>query len=126
MRKTSVLSATEKLDAATILQLTWKQKVCAIVAVRILELALKYDEFYPDDVETRDILDEDKNIIGTTFRRLTKQKLIAETGNYRRSSAESANGRRIFGYKLASRALAETLVERLGGVRFSKQRELPL
>lgn len=124
--KTSVLSATEKLDKATIQQLTWKQKVCAIIAVRILTKALSSMAFFPDEVDFSDINADDKNVIGTTFRRLTKMEMIKETGNYRRSKSEDANGRRIFEYEVASTALANALVERLGGVRFDKQQDLPL
>lgn len=116
------------LDDVALKQLLWKQPETAAIASRILNRALVgYAEFYVDEIALEDIRSCDKNAIGTCFRLLANQGMIAQTGRFRKSRAENAHGRTIFGYTLLRSDLARALLQRMSGIAHpNRQTELPL
>ena len=119
------------LDEASINQLTWKQKVSCIVRCRILEAALNVNstDLCADDIKQDDLLPQDKNVVGISFRILAKQGMLApkmssEGQVTRKSSRKETNGRRVSVWKLGNAPLAQAYLKRYGSVRFESQQQL--
>ena len=120
-------SPSDKLDEVERLMQWFKNPTLARCAVAILNRALMNAETWPDEVDLSFVGPDDKNCIGICWRSLRQAGLLVELpGLSRRSRAEKANGRRIFCYGVSSRALATTLVRRLGGTAQDPQQNLPL
>jgi hypothetical protein len=104
----------QTLDEVAIRQYVWKNPTMQAVAAIICRAALVRSEFYPDTLNFSSVPQGDRNCIGITFRTLLRMGLIEQTGLFRSSEAEGANGRIVFQYTLANRALTEALLERTG------------
>lgn len=121
----------QKLDKVLLNQLVWKNPSCTTVGIRILNRALSAPHFYPEDIDHSDLPKDDLNTVGSMFRFLggKKASLIHRTANFKSADcdkAPKANGRTVFAYTLTDgkRAVAESLVKRLGGEPVKKQMEL--
>jgi hypothetical protein len=114
------------LDQVTIKHLTWKPGAMRELAVAVLHHAMltgSGQEFYPDEVKLDEplawLLSESPNCTGTCYRNLKVAGIIEPTGHFRRSNMErraKSRGRTVFAYTLASRARAETFLQRNGDV----------
>ena len=103
-----------KLDEVAIKQLTWKPTVMRDVAHIIVSHFLKDRIAWSDDVEIAGLRHEDMNCIGSAWRLLTGAGVIAPLAQFRRSTKEASKGRKVFKYRLASQAKAETWLARNG------------
>jgi hypothetical protein len=103
-----------KLDDIALKQFAWKNQKLLTACLLIAHQALKTPIFWPDQLSFDFLLtDEDRNIIGSAWRMVTKSLgLIEKTGNWRRSKAEGVNGRNIFEYRLINRPMAEAFLKR--------------
>ena len=116
-----------QLDKVLVNQLIWKNPSCARIAVRICNCALTKPQFYPEDISHDDLPADDVNCIGSMFRTLAGKKLgIIERSatTFKRSEAEGRRGSTVFAYGVKSRALAASLVRRLGGRAETPQLQL--
>lgn len=99
------------LDQVAVAQLTWKPSISRDIAACIVQTAASAaGTLWPDEVNFTGVpclTEADKNCIGIAWRCLTKFGVIIPTGSFRRSTAEGANGRKVFEYRLASLALAQ-------------------
>lgn len=103
-----------KLDDATIKQLTFKPGVCQNIAVAIVRAFTEDRIAWTDEVDLSFVLADDLNCIGLAWRRLTAVGIIKPIGQFRRSTKEASQGRRIFKYRLANEGLARTFLARNG------------
>lgn len=97
------------LDDVTVKQLVWKPEPHRHIAGTIVRVALAGGgmvKVWPDQVELN-VATGDTNCIGTAWRYLARLGVLATTGDWRRSKSKTANGRKVFAYKLASVALAK-------------------
>lgn len=106
-----------ELDAATIAQLTWKPGTCALVALAIAKAFLNSptNSVWSDTVTLPQLNMEDKNCIGTTWRRLAKMGLITRmegATDHRRSQNKSRKGGTAWRYVAQSPALLRSYVSR--------------
>ncbi len=109
----------EKLDEATLCQLTWKPTICRNVALAIVKHFIRDRICYTDDIDLSFVPGLDKNVIGLTFRRLREAGIIAETGRSRRNDPKKRpdrRGGRCFQYRLRSERRAVTFCEWNGWV----------
>jgi hypothetical protein len=108
------MNVDQHLDEIALRQFTWKNKKlltsCLLIAKKASE---KNDVFWPDEV-TFDFLltDDDRNVIGSAWRMVTKMGLVEKTGNWRRSTFQASAGRTIFEYRCINNALARAFVKR--------------
>lgn len=107
--------ATAKLDKVTIDQLVWKPSPVLTVAIRVTQAAIFAEglPIWPDDIDTSDIGDDDKNCIGIAFRLLAKQDIVErQNNNTRKSKAGPRKGSYIAAYRLKNLALAKEFLRR--------------
>jgi hypothetical protein len=118
------------LDDATLKQLAFKDDTCKRIAIRIVESFLQDKIQWGDEVDLGEIADDDKNVIGCTWRRLAKLGIIKRmegADDHRRSKVKSRRGGVVWKYRLANAALAVTFLKRNGWTRTRRgQHELPL
>ncbi len=105
------MNSAAHLDRVVALQEAFKCGVINAFAVRILTHALAHGSVWPDDISLDSVPDKDRKCIGNSWRRLRLIGVLAHTHDHRASNAEGANGRIIFRYALADRALAETFLK---------------
>ena len=105
-------------------QLAFKSEAMRVLACKILQRALVSDRVWPDEIDHSDIADEDKNCIGSPFRRLMNIGILGHGSDFRRSRADGARGRTVFVYHLLDRRLAEVFLKRNGVAIAPKQMEM--
>jgi hypothetical protein len=103
----------EDLNEIAARQHVWKSHTMQKIAARICRVALQACEFWPDQIDTTDIPDTDKNCIGIVWRTLRRLKIIEQTGLFRPSEAASTRGRIVFQYTAPRPSLARALLERI-------------
>lgn len=101
------------LDNVTLLHYVWKNRTMELVAQKILQVALGSSCFWPCDIDFSCVPPDSKNCIGITFRTLIRIGVIARTNRFKQSESKDSKGRTIFGYVLASRNKAESLLARI-------------
>jgi hypothetical protein len=101
------------LNDVAIKQLTWKPSTFRNVAREIVERVLvEPHTLWPDALQHDGLTDSDKHCVGTAYRLLMRAGIIAQTGSYRRSTAEGRAGGSIFQYRLADTHKARLFLER--------------
>ena len=103
------------LDSVAIKQLTWKPSTVRNIAVGIVErIILPPFKLWPDQVSLDAVLQEDRQVVGTAWRLLSKADVIQQTGNYRKSTASGRRSGSVFEYQLKSMNRAQTFLKRNG------------
>lgn len=115
----------QHLNEVALKQLTWKAGPLRDVACLIAEkVTVEPYTIWPDEIALASINSDDRNCVGSAWRLLTRAGVIKPTSDFRRSTAETSRGRKIFRYDLASMALARTFLRRNGRTPQSKQVEM--
>lgn len=115
----------QHLNEVVVRQMTWKPGPLRDVACLIAErVSVSPFTIWPDEIILTSIGSEDRNCVGSAWRLLTKAGIIKPTSDFRRSTAETSRGRKIFRYDLASQSLARTFLIRNGRTPQTKQVEL--
>jgi len=106
----------QHLDDVALKHLTWKPTIMRVIACRIVTTALHHGSagIWPDEINIADILNVDKNCVGSAWRFLRMAGVIAESRNFRRSKSPASRGRNIFQHWLASEAKARMFLARNG------------
>lgn len=108
--------ATAHLRDVALRQLTWKPAISRSIAVAIVNTVLKSSEcVFTDEVDLGFVGPTDANVIGSSWKRLADAGVISPTGHFRRSTKDASKGRKVFQYRLASLARAQTFLQRNGG-----------
>lgn len=104
-----------QLDAVTIKQLTWKPSVIRNVAVGIVQKIIMHPfKLWPDQVSLSAVTQQDRQVVGTAWRLLSKADVIQQTGEYRKSTAPGRRSSLVFEYELRSMSRAQTFLRRNG------------
>lgn len=109
------------------LQIAFKPNDLRAAIVSVVGIALFFDnEFWPDDHQFQNVPPESRNAIGNAFKVLLRAKIIEKTGSWRNSQRPEQKGRIVWGWRLKSRALAETLLKNHNAAPWKGQMELSL
>ncbi len=116
-----------KTTDAISLQLAFKPNDLRAAIVGVVDAALQSDrELWPDEQQLHNVPADSRNAIGNAFKVLQQSGIIEKTGAWRNSQKPEQKGRIVWGWRLKSRALAETLLERHNETPWSGQQELAL
>ncbi len=122
---TTASNTDQHLNEVALKQMTWKPGPLRDVACLIAEkVSVEPFTIWPDEIVLTAINRDDRNCVGSAWRLLTKAGVIKPTADFRRSTAETSRGRKIFRYELASLSLARTFLKRNGRAPQTKQVEL--
>lgn len=115
-------------DDTISLQIAFKPNDLRAAIVGVVDAALRYhgDTFWPDDQQLHNVPTDSRNAIGNAFKVLQKAGIIEKTGAWRNSQKPEQKGRIVWGWRLKSRALAETLLKRHNETPWSGQQEFAL
>lgn len=102
----------ESLEHTKDKHLAFKNDCMRSFACRVVQTALDKGAFWPDDIDHASVAEKDRNCIGSCFRWLCNVGIIEKTGAFRRSTAESSNGRTIFEYRLLNGGKAKAFLKR--------------
>lgn len=109
------------------LQIAFKPNDLRAAIVSIVMAAIIRDgEFWPDDQEFLSVPPDSRNAIGNAFKVLLRANIIEKTGAWRNSQRAEQKGRIVWGWRLKSRALAETLLKSHNAAPWKGQMELSL
>jgi len=109
------------------LQIAFKPNDLRAAIVGVVDAALSSNhEFWPDEQEFQNVPTDSRNAIGSAFRLLNSAGVIEKTGAWRNSRRAEQNGRVVWGWRLKSRALAETLLKNHNAAPWKGQMELSL
>ena len=108
------------------LQIAFKPNDLRAAMVGAVQASLANDEFWPDEQEFADVPAASRNSIGSAFRLLNAAGIIEKTGAWRNSKRAEQNGRIVWGWRLKSRPLAETLLKRHNATPMTGQMEMSL
>ena len=103
------------LDNVALKQLVWKPSTVRNIAVGKAEkIILPPFKLWPDQVPLDAVSQEDRQVVGTAWRLLSKADVIKQTGNYRKSTASGRRSSSVFEYQLNSMNRAQTFLKRNG------------
>lgn len=109
------------------LQIAFKPNDLRAAIVAIVMAALIRDgEFWPDDQEFQNVPPDSRNAIGNAFKVLLRANIIEKTGAWRNSQRPEQKGRIVWGWRLKSRTLAETLLKNRKAAPWKGQMDLSL
>lgn len=101
------------LDAVALKQFVWKSATMQLIGVAVLKAALESPaSLWPDEIDLSFVRNLDKNCIGSVFRVLREQRFIEPTAAHRRSTAEAANGRIVWEYRVCHTGRVLALLKR--------------
>lgn len=117
-----------KTSDALSLQIAFKPNDLRAAIVGIVDAALQYhgDMFWPDEQAFSNVPPDSRNAIGNAFKVLLRANIIEKTGDWRNSQRPEQKGRIVWGWRLKSRALAETLLKNHNAAPWKGQMELSL
>jgi hypothetical protein len=109
------------------LQIAFKPNDLRAAIVSIVDVALSSNhEFWPDDQEFLSVPPDSRNAIGNGFKVLLSANIIEKTGAWRNSQRSEQKGRIVWGWRLKSRVLAETLLKNHNAAPLKGQMDLSL
>lgn len=109
------------------LQIAFKPNDLRAAIVGVVDAALNANhELWPDEQQLHNVPADSRNAIGNAFKVLQKSGIIEKTGAWRNSQKPEQKGRIVWGWRLKSRALAETLLKRHNETPWSGQMEMAL
>lgn len=107
------MNTTEQLLEPIANTLSWKPTTCQRIAVTIVKAALNsIGDIFPDEIDLSFVSADDSNLVGLAWKNLMRLNIIKHGNRFRRSTKPNSKGRTIFAYKLASRPLAITFLNR--------------
>lgn len=104
----------------------FKNETVRAIIVRICEKSLETGFVFPDEVSLEGIDIKDRACVGIAYRTMCSKycRILIRSEVHRKSRAQHANGRIIFGFNLVNAGLAKTFIRKFSPAQPSLQLEM--